>query len=176
MTDKSHLWYPVKLPLLFLHLDDTFTLKRLPTPSITQPLSLIGQWWLFVLSTLSCAFSLKGKGNQRLDRGFLTGLGDPTLSVFESRAKCYPSFELGEFFYFVLVYRARRCHHWLPPPQHRPQVCFPLSLSLSPSLHLLDRQENIFYHYNDPNSDIGYVCFGMWVLHPSYPLFAHLFT
>ena len=41
MTDKPHLWYPVKLPLLFLHPDDTFTLKRLPTPSITQPLSLM---------------------------------------------------------------------------------------------------------------------------------------
>ena len=39
MSDKSHLWYAVKLPLLFLHPDDTFTLKRLPTPSIriTQP-------------------------------------------------------------------------------------------------------------------------------------------
>jgi len=42
--------------------------------------------------------------------------------------------------------------------------------SSSPSL------ENIFYHYNDPDSDSGIVYFGMWVLHPFYPLFAHLFT
>jgi len=134
MTDKSHLWYPVKLPLLFLHPDDTFTLKRLPTSSITQPLSLIGQWWLFVLSTLSCAFSLKGKGNQRLDRGFLTGLDDPTLSVFESRAKCYPSFELGESSFTLSLFTEHDAvtidylHHSIAL-----KYAFP-SLSLSPPI------------------------------------------
>ena len=49
-------------------------------------------------------------------------------------------------------------------------------LSHPPSLHLLDRPDNIFYHYNDSDSDIDIVYFGISVLHPFYRFFAHLFT
>ena len=88
------------------------------------------------LSTLSCASSLKGEVSVWTEINLLTGLDDATWSVFEFRAKYYPSsFELtaGGLFDFVLVHQTQRHHHhplhswfhWLPPPQHRPQDAFP---------------------------------------------------
>ena len=91
----------------------------------------------------------------------------------------YPFFELP-FFDFVLVYWARCRHHSVVDAidylHHRSSSNTLFSLSLTPSLYLLDRHENFFYHYKNPDSDIVIVYFGMWVLHPFYPLFAHLFT
>ena len=121
-----------------------------------------------------------------------TATGDTVLPLplsisqgFESRTKYCPSFELavcGEQFDFVLVYRTRRRHHHsvidtIDYFHHSIILKYAVlclsSLPLPHSLHLLD---NIFNHYDDPNSDIGIVYFGMWVPHPFYPLFAHLFT
>ena len=204
MTDKSHLWYLVKPPLLFLHPDDTS--KRLCTPSIriTQPPrhELFSHHFsgpqtsidfsaanFFYLDQTVTAFCIVNTKLCLMDR-------DPhrsrSLSLKSPRSSFRRALSLTQNTAFHLSSPTRlrkgqvywtRCHHrhllrprfhrLPPPPRLRPQVRFPLSLS---SIHLLNGPENIFYHYNDPNSDIGYVCFGMWVLHPSYPLFAHLFT
>jgi len=82
----------------------------------------------------------------------------------------------GELFDFVLVYRTRRRHHHsvvytIDYFHHSIILKYAVlclsSLPLPHSFHLLD---NIFNHYDDPNSDIGIVYFGMWVPHPFYPL------
>ena len=46
MSDKSHLWYAIKLPLLFLHPDD-ISLKRLRTRFALHSHHEALSWWFF---------------------------------------------------------------------------------------------------------------------------------